>query len=207
MEVIYNGVDIHQFTPGQLSVAHKPFRLLYVGRWSPLKGVALFAPLMRELGTDFELRYTGSLTGTDCGSMPSNMHDVGRLRTQEAVVAEMRDADAFLFPSLSEGFGLVASEAMACGLPVIATRGSSMYEVVDDGVTGILCRQGDVMAFAAAVRALEIDGAKRFTMARAARQHAVNKLNKHRMVDAYVRLYERCLGEKNEASRRPGKHR
>src|SRR5699024_2169885 len=131
MEVIYNGVDTELFRPGtRQRQPGEPFRLLYVGSWIARKGVDLLPPIMRELGDGFELRYTGGpAADKNRADMPPNMRDIGRLNGPGAVVAAMQDVDALLFPSRSEGFGLVAAEAMACGLPVIATCGSSLVEV------------------------------------------------------------------------------
>jgi glycosyltransferase involved in cell wall biosynthesis len=194
MQVIHNGVDVEKFRPSARRSSKQPLRLLYIGKWAPLKGVDLLASIMRMLGEKFELHYTGGGAALgDRAGMPENTHDLGRLHGDDAVVAAMQGADILLFPSRSEGFGLVAAEAMACGLPVVATRGSSLQEVVDDGVTGILCPQDDVGAFAAAVRVLAGDADKRMNMSRAARQRAVVSLDQNAMVDAYVRLYDECL--------------
>lgn len=193
MTVVFNGVDLNKFSPRPVREIHRPVRLLYVGKWSPLKGVDLLAPIMRLLGEEFELHFTGGDAALrDRAVMPENTHDLGRLRSDDAVVAAMCDADILLFPSRSEGFGLVAAEAMACGLPLVATRGSSLQEVVVDGVTGILCPQDDAEAFAAAIRALEGDACKRIRMSQAARQRAVDVMDQNLMVDAYVRMYNEC---------------
>jgi glycosyltransferase involved in cell wall biosynthesis len=193
MAVICNGVDIDQFRPSAQRGKHRPFRLLYVGKWVPLKGVDMFAPIMRALGKGFELSYTGGsqLTKQD-GIAPTNMHNLGRLRGSEEVVAAMQSADAFLFPSRSEGFPLVVVEAMACGLAVVAMQGSSLSEAVEDGVTGVLCGQGDIRAIATACRRLEGDGALQATMSAAARARAVKFFSISRMVDAYLGVYLEC---------------
>ncbi|KZC24780.1 group 1 glycosyl transferase [Rhodanobacter thiooxydans] len=190
MQVIYNGVNTDVFCLGhrqrQLGGA---FRLLYIGGWKQLKGVDLLAPIMRELGGGFELRYTGGVAAErDKSSMPANMRDLGKLSSYQ-VVAAMQDADALLFPSRSEGFGLVVAEAMACGLPVIAARCSSLVEVVEDGVTGLLCLQEDISAMVAAVRSLADDPPKLQAMRLAARSDAVARFSDMRMIDAYVSLY------------------
>lgn len=194
MQVIHNGVDTESFRPPVQRAAHQPFRLLYVGKWALLKGVDLLAPIMQELGAGFELRYTGGeATRRDRCNMPPNMHDIGKLCGSDAVAAAMRDADALLFPSRSEGFGLVAAEAMACGLPVVATRDSSLVEVVKDGVGGVLCPQDDVAAFANAVRELAADTLRWRTMVHAARTRSAMYFSMHGMIDAYVGIYRELL--------------
>lgn len=189
VEVIYNGVDVKRFKPPMHRPKRRPFRLLYVGKWVPLKGVDLLAPIMGELGDDFELRYTGGPGTTSPVERPSNMHDLGRLSGAAAVVEAMQDADAFLFPSRTEGFPLVAIEALACGLPIIATRGSSLEEAVEDGVSGILCGQGDVAAMAAACRKLAGDPGACGLMATAARARALRHFDMDQMVVAYIQAY------------------
>jgi glycosyltransferase involved in cell wall biosynthesis len=193
MVVICNGVDIDQFRPSVQRDKHRPFRLLYVGKWVPLKGVDMFAPIMRDLGDGFELSYTGgSQLAKRHGNLPANMHNLGRLRGSEEVVAAMQSADAFLFPSRSEGFPLAVVEAMACGLAVVAMHGSSLSEAVEDGVTGVLCGQGDIQAMATACRRLESDSALEATMSVAARARAVKLFSIRRMVDAYLGVYLEC---------------
>lgn len=140
IQVIYNGIDTDKFKPDpNVKKPHQPFRLLYVGAWRKLKGVDLLAPIMRELGDGFFLHYTGGEAAEkDKATLPPNMVNIGRLTSDEVIIA-MQNADAFLFPSRSEGFGLVVTEAMACGLPVIALKGTAVDEVVEHGVTGYLC--------------------------------------------------------------------
>lgn len=194
MTVIGNGIDTTHFCPGERQrQPGEPFRLLYVGGWKTLKGVDLLAPIMRVLGQGFELRYTGlGISDRERTAMPTNARDLGRL-DEAGVVASMRQSDAFLFPSRSEGFGMVAAEALACGLPVIATRGSSLPEVVDDGVTGLLCPQDDVSAFVRAVRHLADNAALTVSMGRAARAASLRRYGIETMVDAYLEIYRSCI--------------
>lgn len=192
MTVIYNGVDIERFHPPRERKPHQPFRLLYVGKWTTMKGADLLAPIMRELGNDFELRYTGDPSaGRDPAATPTNMHDIGRLRSDNDIVAAMQGADALLFPSRCEGFGLVVVEAMACGLPVIGTRGSSLLEIIDDRATGALCRMDDVFSYAEEGRALMRHPERTARMSSMARDRAEARFSIKHMVDAYVSLYEK----------------
>jgi glycosyltransferase involved in cell wall biosynthesis len=190
-EVIYNGVDTNRFRPG-----NRPrdpgasFKLLYVGSWKKLKGVDLLAPIMRALGVGFELRYTGGPAAEqDRDGVPPNMHDIGRLKGEDAVISAMQDADALLFPSRSEGFGLTVAEAMACGLPVITTHCSSLPELVVPGVTGYLCPRDDVGAFVEVARNLAADGRLSNAMSRSARDIGVRCFDAGVMVDAYIDVY------------------
>lgn len=198
MTVIYNGVDIDLFVPGdRLRRSESPFRLLYVGGWKRLKGVDLLAAIMRNLGDGFELRYTGgAAAASDQPELPSTMHDIGRLHGDEAVAAEMKDVDALLFPSRSEGFSLVVVEAMSCGLPVVATRGSSLAEAVADGVTGVLCSQDDVSAFAAVIRAFARDIHGHELARRAARARAVAFFSLAKMLEEYISVYRDLLEQR-----------
>jgi glycosyltransferase involved in cell wall biosynthesis len=195
VEVIHNGVDTATFHGGERGAVHDgPFRLLYVGSWMTRKGVDLLAPIMRELGGDFRLDYTGFGASTkEKARMPANMHDIGRLRDDHAVAGAMRRADALLFPSRSEGFGLVAAEAIACALPVIATRGSSLVEVVEDGQTGVLCPQDDVHSFAEAARAIRRDRPRWRAVEPFRRSFAAKGFASESMIDAYVKTYAEVL--------------
>lgn len=190
IQVIHNGVDVEKFRPSEQRLPRRPFRLLYVGKWVPLKGVDLLAPIMRLLGTGFELRYTGGdVYRKDHGQLPANAVKLGRLHGDDAVVAAMQDADALLLPSRSEGFGLVAAEAMACGLPVIATRGSSLTEVIGGGAAGILCSNNDISDFARAVQELASNPSWYTSMSEFARKHAVANFSLKTMIDEYLRVY------------------
>lgn len=191
MQVIHNGVDTDVFRPGtRHRRADEPFRLVYVGSWMARKGVDLLAPVLRELGEGFELHYTGGPAAEkNKRAMPVSMIDIGRLKGGAAVAAALQTADALLFPTRSEGFGLVAAEAMACGLPVIATRGSSLLEVVAGGTTGLLCTQDDSSAFAAAIRGLAADGARYARFSHAARERVLDRFSEEIMIQSYIRNY------------------
>ncbi|WP_024537981.1 glycosyltransferase family 4 protein [Comamonas badia] len=190
IEVIHNGVDTEFFRPGRRQrPLQRPFQLLFVGGWMARKGVDLLAPVMRELGDGFELRYTGGAAAADDKShMPSNMHDLGRLPAS-AVVSAMQEADAFLFPSRSEGLPQVVMEAMACGLPAIGMRGTSVEEVISDGVNGVLCAREDVAGIAQSIRDLAENPTKHENLGRAARDTVVASYDISTMLDAYINMY------------------
>ncbi|MBW1669292.1 MAG: glycosyltransferase family 4 protein [Deltaproteobacteria bacterium] len=193
IQVIHNGLDTTTFHPLPRSHPNSPFRLLYVGNWSERKGVGLLGPLLQRLGPDFELHYTADRNGHHRQyGLPSNCRCLGRLGATELVRA-YQTADALLFPSRLEGFGLVAAEAMACGLPVIAAAASSLPEVVEGKVTGLLCPMDDVAAFAKVASSLANNPPLWQAMRQAARKRAVILFDEGRQMEHYVNLYRAIL--------------
>lgn len=196
--VIYNWIDIEKFKPKpspDKNRGKRPFRLLYVGNLSRRKGADLLAPVMRALGDDFELLYTAGLRPSARMNSPANMISLGRLDETKLIEA-YRDCDALLFPSRFEGFGYVALEAMACGKPVIASNSSSLPEVVEDGVCGILCEPDNVNAFAQACRRLAEGPPLCRRMGEAARERAVRLFSEEAIVPQYIQLFEELSGKK-----------
>lgn len=192
--VIHNGVQggclddvaVRESTP-------RAFRLLYVGNWSTRKGSDLVPSIMESLGPEFQLWYTADARGADRKfTLPESCRCLGRLNQIE-LQRVYRQVDALLFPTRLEGFGLVAAEAMAAGVPVIATRCSSLPEIVVDGRTGILCEPDDVAAFANAARRLARDGAERRRMGTKAQERAHTIFSEDRWVEGYISQYQDML--------------
>jgi glycosyltransferase involved in cell wall biosynthesis len=98
-------------------------------------------------------------------------------------------ADVLLLPSENESFGLVALEAMACEVPVIATRIGGIPEVVDDEEDGFLFELGDVSGMADASIRLVKNPELRAEMGRAARRHAIRDFCATKIVRHYEDLY------------------
>jgi N-acetyl-alpha-D-glucosaminyl L-malate synthase BshA len=117
--------------------------------------------------------------------------DVRFLGKVDAVADLLRAADLFLLPSASESFGLAALEAMACGVPVVASRVGGVPEVVEDGESGALVPVGDVDAMAE--RAVELLEPDRWKRARAAAVSAALKFDEAKIVPMYEALYARVL--------------
>jgi glycosyltransferase involved in cell wall biosynthesis len=96
-------------------------------------------------------------------------------------------------PSLGEGFGLAALEAMAAGRPVIASRIASLPEVVGDGETGVLVPPDDAHALARSLVAVAVDRELRQRMGRAGSQRAAEAFGVDRMVDDTLMVYREML--------------
>ena len=129
----------------------------------------------------------------DCTWMPGSRDDVPEL---------MADLDLFVLPSLAEGISNTILEAMACGLPVVATRVGGNADLIDDGVTGSLVPSDDVLAMATALRGY-VTGASRVEMqGRAARARAVDRFSIDTMVKHYADLYDTLLHRHRPSRRR-----
>lgn len=197
IKVIHNGVKLNGvFRPKADKQPHRPFRLLYAGKWSTGKGVDLLAPIMQQLGSDFKLYYTAHRNKAHSTiPLSSNTQALGRLTSAEAMAKTYQKVDALLFPTRLEGFGLVALEAQACGLPVIATQGSSLPEVVDHEKTGLLCPQDDVSAFVNAARKLADDTELWQRMGISAQQRVIDLFDENQQVQSFIDVYSEMLGE------------
>jgi glycosyltransferase involved in cell wall biosynthesis len=101
--------------------------------------------------------------------------------------------DLFLLPSESESFGLAALEALACGVPVIASDVGGLPEVVRHGETGLLVPPRDPAALARAIRALLSDEPRRAAMGLAARLDAATRFQPGPMIARYEELYRGIL--------------
>ncbi len=112
---------------------------------------------------------------------------------QPHIVDYLSIADLLLLPSEQESFGLAALEAMACEVPVIASRVGGVPEVVTDGETGCLSETGNVEKMSAdAIRLLKDTDARR-EMGRRARASAVSRYSTELVIPRYVEFYERVL--------------
>jgi glycosyltransferase involved in cell wall biosynthesis len=189
ISVIYNGIDTKKFMPAIHNKKNKKFQLLYVGGWKQLKGVDLFIPIMESLGENYILHFTGGpARKLKQKKIPENMINIGYLNQHE-VINCMQQADVLLFPSHSEGFGLVAIEAQACGLPVISTNSSALPEVIQHGKTGLLCEKNNVQNFVDAIKELKERKGLRKKLSKQARIHIEKKFRIEQMIQQYVELY------------------
>ena len=109
------------------------------------------------------------------------------------VIGVLSVSDLFLLPSLQESFGLSALEAMACGVPVVASNVGGLPEVVTDGVTGFLHPPAAVDRMADSAIAILSDDALHARMAADAARLAVERFSASRIVPLYEALYERTL--------------
>ena len=112
---------------------------------------------------------------------------------QPNIVDYLSAADVLLLPSEQESFGLAALEAMACEVPVIASRVGGIPEVVTDGETGFLSEVGDVEKMGENAARLLSDATLRREMGKRARESAVSRYRTDIVIPQYLEFYERVL--------------
>jgi glycosyltransferase involved in cell wall biosynthesis len=196
--VIYPGIDPRAFT-----VARKRHAGVVVGtacRLELIKGLSYLlqaaAPLVSQF-PDLRLEIAGE--GSLRGKLEAESRKLGINRSvsfagwQEDLAQVMAGWDIFALPSLDEGFGFAALEAMAAGLPVAATNVGGLPELVVDGQTGWLVPARDSAMLADCLRRLIADAEKRDAMGAAGRQRAQKDFPLSRMVEQVVAVYDRVL--------------
>jgi N-acetyl-alpha-D-glucosaminyl L-malate synthase BshA len=112
---------------------------------------------------------------------------------QPRIVDYLSASDVLLLPSEQESFGLAALEAMACEVPVIASRVGGLPEVVTDGETGYLSPVGDVDKMAADAARLLADDKLRRQMGRNARESAISRYRTDVVIPQYIEFYEQII--------------
>lgn len=184
LEIIAPGVEHAFFAPGDRAGARRALGydpdhplLLFVGRIQPLKGPDVAIQALAELGDpDARLVIVGGASGLEGDIETERAHElVAELGLADRVQfvepqphhilsSYYRAADVVLAPSRSESFGLVALEAAACGVPVVASAVGGLLSLVDDGLTGRLIDGRDPSDYARAVAGILSDDAGRAAM-------------------------------------------
>jgi glycosyltransferase involved in cell wall biosynthesis len=129
---------------------------------------------------------------------------VSFLGHREDIPALLAQADAYVLPSRSEAFPNGAIEAMAAGLPVVASRVGGLLDLIDDGRTGLLVKPDDPSALADALESLVLSPAHAAKLGASAREEVTRRYAFDRMVRAFEDLYLSQLGTAGAPARRRG---
>lgn len=194
IQTIPNWLPDDAFSNSTKISPHKPFRLLFLGRLSRRKGADLLQNIMEDLGDEFELLYTEHPEDKKIlHTSQKNMKSLGWTSNTVQVKAWLDDADALLFPSRMEGMPLAVLEAMARGLPIICSNSSSLPEVVQHGINGLICPVDDVKAFVQAARYLQQNSDHWHQMSSNAISHVKNNHHISKSISQYVELYKQLI--------------
>jgi phosphatidylinositol alpha 1,6-mannosyltransferase len=208
VEVWGRGVDVQAFAPRRRSRSLREayriddsFVLLHVGRLAPEKGVERIVEAYR-IARDLlpagvrplrlVLAGSGPATSRVRAAAPDDVIFLGQLDRQKALPTLYASADAFVFSSLTETLGLVVLEAMASGLPVIATPAGGVADHLRDGENGIAYPATDTLAMARAIVRLALDRGLHARLAAGAR-HTAESLSWENELDRLDASYRELL--------------
>ena len=173
--------------------------LVHVSNFRPVKRpvdcVEIFARVLKKTKARLVMVGDGSertncIHRARCLGIADQCVFVGK---QARIVDYLCASDILLLPSEQESFGLAALEAMACELPIIASRVGGLPEVVDDGENGFLSPVGDVDKMADDAVRLLTDKKLRRQMGRRARESAISRYSTDKIIPQYIEFYERTI--------------
>ncbi len=201
--VIYDGVDTAAFRP--LALPREPDSILFVGNSDDRnKGARYLLEALALLRDRRDLRLTvvdrkeaylvPALSG-ELG-LGDRVTLTGRVSREE--LARLYNGHQLLVsPSLYEGFGLPAAEAMACGTPVVATTAGAFPEVIEDGVSGLLVPPADARALAGAIERVLDDEGLRLRLSDAGRQRIVERFSWRETAKRTLALYQEVRSQRS----------
>ena len=188
VHLISNGADLRRFSPDPAAAvpAFGPHMIFACRQLFPRKGIRFLVEAVARLADRFpDVRLVVAGDGFERPELEALARRLGiaeRTRFLGAVPnGELprfyRAAAVSVIPSLEEGFGIPAAEAMGCEVPVVASDAGGLPEVVEDGVTGFVVPRGDAEALARALATLLADADLRRRMGRAGRRRALARFD------------------------------
>ena len=207
IQVIYNFIDSDYYRRAPDETVRKTLApngeklILHVSTFRPIKRITDCIEIIARIKNESDVRLVM------CGDGPERLDaealatrlGVGNLvrfvgkQPQSQVREYLSVADLLLLPSQSESFGLTALEAMACEVPVIATRVGGIPELVEDGGCGYLFEIGDVDGMSAAALRVLGDEAERARLGTKGREIAVSRFRTETIIPQYEELYNRVV--------------
>jgi alpha-1,6-mannosyltransferase len=170
--------------------------IVYAGRFTPEKKLDVLLDAVRKLGSDYHLIVVGGgAASSDAPPSQPNVTHIPFQRDQRSLARLLASCDVLVHPGDCETFGLIVLEAMACGLPVVATNGGGVAELVD-AETGILAEPNSVDSLAGAIEA--IFGGDLARMGQAARRKAVEHYDWNEILPQVLGRYDGLLGGRRQ---------
>lgn len=211
IDLVYNFVDERVYFPRDDGSLRREFAapdeklLIHLSNFRPVKRVADTVDVFERVNRQLPARMLYVGEGPELSKINRLVRERGLsdrvifLGKQDEVARVLSMADLLLLPSEKESFGLVALEAMACGVPVIASDAGGIPELIRHGETGFLAPVGDVAAMADYAVGLLSDDRQYRAMSEACLQRARRDFNGRSMAALYEAIYYRILGESDES--------
>jgi glycosyltransferase involved in cell wall biosynthesis len=203
IRLIFNGSDLRRFSPadyrdGMGDESWGPHMVFACRQLFPRKGIRFLIQAAAQLKPRFpDLKLVLAGDGFERPELVRLAQDLGIADDvsvlgwvpNNALPKYYRAAAVSVIPSLEEGFGIPAAEAMGCEVPVVASDAGGLPEVVEDGVTGLVVPRGDVPALAEAIGALLADPERRHRMGVAGRRRALELFDWDRTAEQLEQVY------------------
>jgi glycosyltransferase involved in cell wall biosynthesis len=206
VHIVFNGTDLRRFSPepGGKPVDPRfgPNMIFACRQLFPRKGIRFLIEAAAQLTPRFpDLHLVLAGDGFERPELVALAERLGigpRVTflgwvPNTALPPYYRAAAVSVIPSLEEGFGIPAAEAMGCEVPVVATDAGGLPEVVEHGVTGLVVPRGDSTALAGAIGSLLEDPALRLRMGKAGRERALKHFDWDRTAEQFEAVY-RAIG-------------
>lgn len=215
IRLIHRGVDLSQFSfrpkviTGPKNTAKTPFRILNVGRLSPIKGQLEFLKAIYRLKQELP-QIEGRLVGSEGKGKHKYTDEIRKtirqlgleknvklLGTRRDIPELLQQADLLVLSTLvPEGFGRVVVEAGAVGVPVIATRLGGVLDIIEDGENGLLVAPGDTEGMAQAMFSVLSDRSRAQQFAVKLREKVEKFFTLDRMAEETIKVYEEAKKRK-----------
>jgi glycosyltransferase involved in cell wall biosynthesis len=205
INVVHNGIDLTKFRPRGATHSSGRLRVGILGELTPNKGQIEFLRASEAVAeqidnVDFIIAGRDNSRDGDYGRQLRALIEASKFRDRIQLIESRIDVPEFLSgldivvsASRSEAFGLVIIEAMAAGMPVVATATAGACEIISDNETGHLVPVGDVNEMVAAISLLLKDPAQRQQIAESARQTVARNFSLERMVSDTEAIYRQVL--------------
>jgi len=216
LRIIPSGVDGHHFRPAsssereaarsRLGIKQEDFLVGTVGMLEARKGhrylIEAIAKLNRTVGEAPRIKFAIAGDGAMRDELANLARELG-IANDTLFLGMIGDSrqlldalDVFVFPSLKEGLGVALLEAMACGLPVVATRAGGVVDIVEDNRSGLLVAPRDSGSIADAIASLANDAPRRSQLGSGARVRVSENFSMDAMTRQTIDLYRTCLARR-----------
>jgi glycosyltransferase involved in cell wall biosynthesis len=209
--IIHSGIDLQRFSPepkvsGKLAAADQGDLVVgFCGRWSEEKGPDVFVDMAGRCAGVPQLRFIMTGTGPlesqikrQIRKLPSGVRFDCRGDVKD-IIEVIRLCDIIVLPSRIDGRPMIVMEALACGVPVLASCVGGIPDLIVEGKTGMLCAPADAQDFVRKLTQLAADRSAIFAMKRAARDYAATELDGVRMVRSYEKALLQLIEAKTSA--------
>ena len=202
IDVVLNGIDLDSFTRDE-RVEQKPYRIITTASADvPLKGLKFLIEAMTEIIEEIPEAHLMVLGRAkekgDIAKLISRLNLEEKISfrsglSQSEVVSLYSSSHICVIPSLYEGFGFGAGEAMACGLPLISTQSGGLKEVI--GQEAVIIEAASSEAIVKAVKDLFSNKEKQLALSRAGRKRMEKEFNWMKAAEAYEKIYSKTIKE------------